>query len=318
MNILYLSTGSDTAGVGYAMMRAMRRHGPRFGVRQIAAAGASGRYLAYPRDMLYRDKLQAASWYRWADLVHVGNTLHAWHWWDRGVQAKRLVLHHHGTEYRDGHAQLAAEARAIGAVQVVSTVDLLGLEPDVDTWVPAPYALASLQAHRRLQDGPAVVAHAPTNRALKGTAAVVGAVAQLADAGLPVVLDLIEGVSNEECLTRKGRADILVDQLQLGYGSNAVEAWGMGLPVVAGVSDWQARQRMLAQWGRLPFVEASPETLVDVLRRLVLSRAAREDGAAAGMEHFLRYHDEARVVPVLTALYAAAQPTRRLVLQEAG
>ena len=60
---------------------------------------------------------------------------------------------------------------------------------------------------------------------------------------------------------RKGRADVFVDQMILGYGCNAIEAWGMGIPVIAGVDPEKApsiimqtipldtRDRMLQLWG---------------------------------------------------------------------
>ena len=213
---------------------------------------------------------------------------------------------------------LYAKARAIGAVQVVATLDLAGLEPDL-RWLPAAADGVALSRYRAWRDsgpGRLRVAHAPTDRAIKGTAAVVAAVEQLQGEGLDVRLDLIEGVANEECLARKGRADVVVDQLLLGYGVNAVEAWGMGLPVVAGVADPAVREAMLRAWGALPFAEASPDTLVNVLRALAVEPALRWAYAARGMAHFERWHREDVVAEQLVAVYAeASQTTRRLVLQ---
>lgn len=308
--MLLLSTGADTAGVGYRLCRALRQYGGRaVRARQVAAAGTRGRYLAYPQEHVYATKAAGGRWYRWADVVHVANTLHAWEWWDGGRLGKRLVLHHHGTEFRYGHERLAAQARALGAVQVVATPDLLTLEPGL-RWLPGPYNAAALMAYRAPRDdGRVWVAHAPTDRAVKGTAAVVAAVQQLQARGYPVELDLIEGVANAECLARKGRADIVVDQLALGYGVNALEAWGMGLPVVAGVASDLVRQTMLSLWGRLPFCEATPGTLLQVLRMLVDSPAARADWAARGALHAARYHDEQVVADLLLDIYAGARTT---------
>lgn len=318
MNVLILSTGADTAGVGYGMKRALDRHAPGVVARQLSAAGR-GRYLGYPQDMTYARRADAEAWYRWADVVHLANTLHAWDWWDRGRLHKPLVLHHHGTEFREGHRLLYAKARALGAVQVVSTLDLLGLEPGL-RWLPAPAYAPELMRYRSWRASPPGtlrVVHAPTDRATKGTAAVVAAVEQLQGAGLDVTLDLVEGVSNEECLVRKGRADVLVDQLGLGYGVNAVEAWGMGLPVVAGVASPRVREVMLTYWGVLPFLEAGLDTLADVLRVLAVHPPLREAYAARGMAHFDRWHREDAVAQLLLAVYAGAgQTARRLVLQE--
>jgi glycosyltransferase involved in cell wall biosynthesis len=318
VKVLLLSTGADTAGLGWAMKRALDRHAPDVTARQLAAAGGRGRYLAYQHDLVYGLRREAVAWYRWADVVHLANTLWAWEHWDQGRLHKRLVLHHHGTEFRLGHAALAAKARAIGAVQVVATVDLLGLEPGL-RWVPAPadsVALGQYRSWRASAPGTLRVAHAPTDRAVKGTAVVLAAVQQLQGEGLDVQLDLIEGVANEACLARKGRADVVVDQLALGYGVNAVEAWGMGLPVIAGVADPDVHRRMLSCWGRLPFALAGPDNLVDVLREFAVNLDTREDYAARGMAHFAQWHREDVVAQLLQAVYAdAGQTTRRLVLQ---
>ena len=76
-------------------------------------------------------------------------------------------------------------------------------------------------------------------------------------------------------MRRKGRADLFVDQVLLGYGCNAIEAWGMGIPVIAGVDPEKAkaivkqyippdtRDVMLSIWGELPFYESTEEGLYD-------------------------------------------------------
>jgi len=318
VNVLILSTGADTAGQGYAMKRALDRYAPGLTVRQLAAAGRN-RYLAYPQDLVYGKPSEAAEWYRWADVVHLANTLYAWERWDVGRLHKRLVLHHHGTEYREGHRTLYAKARAVGAVQVAATLDLVGLEPDVQ-WLPATADGNNLTRYRSWRagaPGSLRVVHAPTDRAVKGTAAVVAAVRQLQGAGLDVTLDLVEGVSNDECLARKGRADVVVDQLGLGYGVNAVEAWGMGLPVVAGVASPRVRDDMVACWGQLPFAEATPGTLADVLADFAVNLDTRAHYAARGQAHFAQWHREDVVAQQLAGIYAdAGRTTRRLVLQE--
>lgn len=81
-----------------------------------------------------------------------------------------------------------------------------------------------------------LIAHAPTNREVKSTAAFLEAVDRLRAEGHDIEVDLIEGRTWDECLERKARADIYFDQVKLGYGNNSVECWGMGIPVIAGAA----------------------------------------------------------------------------------
>lgn len=309
-NLLLLNTGQDTAGGSIRTKQAFDRLRPDYTAHAMNAASplSPGAYLAYPTDLIFGSKAVAKGWYDWADVVHIGNTLHGWEWFDNG-QGKPTILHHHGTIFRDGHREISARARDIGAIEVCSTFDLTLLEPNV-TWAPTPYDLAWLAGMRQPQDDDVIrIAHAPTNRWVKSTDAVIAAVASLKTLGYPVALDLIEGVSNAECLERKGRADIFVDQVILGYGCNAVEAWGMGLPVIAGVADERVRAAMLARWGHLPFYEATVATIADAILAM-LDPATRGEWAQRGAEHVVRYHDERVVVAQLADIYANAGPTR--------
>jgi hypothetical protein len=121
-------------------------------------------------------------------------------------------------------------------------------------------------------------------------------------------------ISWRTALWHKAKADVYVDQLTLGYGNNAVESWGFGQPVVAGVADPAVRDEMLRRWGTLPFVPATPDSIYLVLLRLLQSAVMRTEYGAIGKEHFDRYHDARKVVAQLQGLYASAQPTRPMEL----
>jgi glycosyltransferase involved in cell wall biosynthesis len=204
-------------------------------------------------------------------------------------------VHHHGTEYRNQRAPVDAACRRVGAVQVASTLDLVG--PAL--WLPSVVDVERLAAFR----GPVevMVAHSPSLRRLKQTDAVIAATGKLG-----VGLDLIERVSWDDCLARKGRAAIVVDQLVLGYGLSAIEAWCMGIPVVAGTTDPETRRRMVETFGELPFVEATPETLADRLAELVASPDLRREWGERGRAHVERFHSEPAVVERLEAIYRRA------------
>lgn len=302
MRVFGLTTGADTGGINIRIAQAFGQH-TDWDVRSMVT---SVNYLAYPRDLDWSQSVMERQ-YDAADVVHLHNSLHAHRWYD-AEQGKPIVLEHHS---RHGLRDNADEAKAIGAVQVGSTLDLGILNPDV-TWTPPPYDLAALRAIRaayrpseRIR-----VAHAPTNRDVKGTETFLAVVADLAKDGLPIEADLIEGVTWTECLRRKAQADIVYDQMVLGYGLNTVEAWAMGIPVIAGVADAGLRRAMAAGWGGTPYVEATtPLQLRNRLATLVRSARAREEASRRGTEHVERWHDERNVVAQLRPIYETAQAT---------
>lgn len=309
------SAGQDAAGIAYRTKVAFDRHYQ--GQVRYRSLAVTPTYLDYPTDMILGPitALRAGDLYRQADVVHLNSTLEGL--WAIGINRRKVpkptLLQHHGTRFRDGHREIAAEARDQGCLQAVSTLDLM-LEPDL-TWVPAPYDLAALAALRLAwrQEVPGdpreiVISHCPTQRGYKNTEAFVAAVDRLVEKGRRVRLDLVEGVTWQQCLGRKARSDIHLDQMTYGYGCNAVEAWGMGIPVVAGVDESLVpgtRERMLDTFGgSLPFAEASEATIVDVLDRLVSDAAQRDAVARAGVDHAWRFHDERQVAALLFRLYS--------------
>jgi hypothetical protein len=173
-------------------------------------------------------------------------------------------------------------------------------------WLPTAYDVDELQAfgeqHRREADGRIRVVSAPTNRDYKSTAALELAVKALQAEGLPVDLVLVEGKPWAECMAIKATADIYFDQVILGYGCNAVEAWGMGIPVIAGAQPWTLN-KMTELWGGLPFYSATEQTIADAIRDLVQSADLRAEYAAKGMAHVRTYHDEKPALERLVELY---------------
>lgn len=311
LRILNLSFGQDTGGQQWRLSQAWPRYRPQ------------DRYLSITRTKTFypvqHSFHRSSVPVRWAesDVVHLHGDLH--YRKRLRVPDKPMVMNHHGSQFRtrpDYHLQ---ELRKTRAVAIASTVDLHAISPAEVTWLPQAFDLAELQKYRDPQpdDGILRIAHAPTNRAIKGTTALEQTVLKLQRLGAPVTLDIIEGVSNKECLKRKGRADLFVDQFLLGYGNNAIEAWGMGLPVLAGVQPEKCMplirqqipeetpQIMQELWDGYPFYFTTEETLTDSILQMV-NPETRQKWADRGMQHFLRFHEASVVVDRLSALYQEA------------
>ena len=312
MRVLNLSLGQDTGGQALRTAEAFARHAPEW---TYDARARTPTFYPLPARFIPME-IKRELWPA-ADVVHVHNGLGAVRRYGRRDR-KPAVVHYHGTAYRTGPARRLAEQRAYGAVGIVSTLDLWAIAPDETEWLPAPYNLEAMAAFRAPEDdGTVRIAHAPTSRIVKGTAALLAVVERLRREGRRVELDVIEGRPWNECLRRKGRADIYVDQMLLGYGCNAVEAWAMGIPVVAGVDReraWRAihqsipegtRAAMVDTFGELPFLEATEATLYAALSDL-MDPAVRAEYGERGRLHAERFHAGALVVPRLMNLYRRA------------
>lgn len=168
------------------------------------------------------------------------------------------------------------------------------LNPDLGRHLPGarfmPYANVDVRAiapvSPPLRDE-TVVAHAPTDRDVKGTSHVIEAVEALRAEGIAVRLDLVEGVPHAAALGRLAAADVVVDQLVLGwYGGVAVEAMALGRPVICRIDEAANPFRQ-----HLPIVRATPADLREQLRALVDDPEARLRAGDAARQFVLSEHD---------------------------
>jgi hypothetical protein len=172
------------------------------------------------------------------------------------------------------------------------------LNPDLREWLPGsrflPYAsvdIAALAPPPMVRQREVVrIAHAPTNRAGKGSAHVIAAVDGMRAEGIAVELDLIEGVLRDEVLARVREADIVVDSLLGGwYGGFAVESMALARPVLCDIREATPDDNPFG--AELPIVRATPDTLEGRLRELVSDPERCVQLGAAGRSFVERHHD---------------------------
>lgn len=303
MKALSFNAGSDPAGISIGIARAFRGD-PDWEVRSLVSML---NYIEYPIDLEW-DRKGIADWWEWADVVHLHHGFNSYervraNYTSRRLRPKPWIVEHHGTGFREDPGPHMAELRRRNAIGVVSTLDL-HLASGLD-WLPAPIPVEALRAMKQPSTDSIRISHAPTNRSIKSTAQLIEAVERLQAEGFPVELDLIEHRPWAECLERKAKADIFFDQVILGYGNNALEAWGMGIPVIAGASD-ETLDEMERRFGQLPFYHATEETIYDALRELVESPELRERYGQIGHDYVRRFHSEEVVVEQLKGLYQRA------------
>ena len=292
MHIFALSLGADLAGTQIGMTNAINTFGGEGW--HMRSCATMKNYIRYPGDMVWDQHRVQAQWDR-ADVVILSQSFAAL---DRLGPHPNIIIHHHGSKYRRRYEHLNALAAEHGALTAVSTLDLLQYAPEDAIWLPGPVdshslALRGAQSRTELRGGRGktlYVGHAPTDREIKDTDAFEDAFRRLAKHHR-VHKRMIERTDWQTCLRQKARCDIFYDQVQLGYGMNAVEAWAMGIPVIAGATaDEYTLPKMRETFGgSLPFVNASAETIYDALVRMMDERE-RQLATVAGLSHVRKFH----------------------------
>ena len=122
---------------------------------------------------------------------------------------------------------LKADARVVGSFAALNFIpfDAEVLPPGIDLSAYDPVPPVERERVR--------IVHAPSNLEKKGTEYVIEACKEL-----PVDLDVVHGVRNEEALERYKQADIVVDQvLRDWHGIFSIEGMALGKPVVTSLDE---------------------------------------------------------------------------------
>jgi len=272
----------DWAGAVHALMDAVNRH-TGHDARAIAFEPT---WLDYPHDVLDPNWVDLWRLFNWADALNLYDNAAVM--LPGEMLDKPVVRSYLGSEYRANWQRFNRQDNEHGWPQTCTTIDLSLRGP---AWLPQP--MGDMADKYKPGDG-FVVCHAPTNRNGKGTDLVIEAL----DGMEGISLDLIENLPHDECMARKARAHVHVDQVGphalVGYGRNALEAWALGMPVISDAPEEVCRA-LESKAGGLPFYRASTagqvRAAVEELRRPSVYAEWRD----RGRRHLRRWHDPATV-----------------------
>jgi hypothetical protein len=340
---LIISNALDTNGQNARYAKASEKWGTSKGVLKALAlgyydpAGVVGRYAAaaekfgflrirsvhrsehiyqqMPADIIWtrRNRQEIIDLAEDADILHFNNSMVAARHL-RLPRDKPTILHHHGSLFRNNPMFSLHEAKNYRATQCVSTVDLMHAAPHLLHWAPTAYDIDWLEeygrTHREDRGATVRVVQCPTDGSespYKSTPALEAAVRKLQAEGLDIELVVVRDKPWLEAMAIKATADIYFDQVKLGYGCNAIEAWGMGIPVIAGADEWTlAKMREVFGTKTLPFYSTTEGSIAEALVDLATSKAKRTTYAKRGMAHIRKFHDELPALTTLAGLYRRA------------
>lgn len=175
-----------------------------------------------------------------------------------------------------------------------------GLSIDIGQWTPKEE-----YAKSNGENGVVRVMHAPNHRGFKGTEFLIHAIEELRNEGWMVELVLLEGVQNDKVREMMREVDILVEQLVLGYGLNAVEGMASGLPVLSNldIEDYTRLYRRYAALNECPILSTTPETIKENLKILIANPELRRELGQAGRQYVEKYHSYKTAQYMFGAIY---------------
>ena len=301
----------NLAGVGWTNVQALRRRGVDarlvvFNTQPFRPDQADWD-LKRPRQGLLRQ--QAVQWRAFAKLLPQTDIFHFY--FGLTLVPKRLqfpiltatrrksLFHFLGADIRDHPKErlmygLKADARIVGSYAALRFIPF-----DAEV-LPPGLELSRYEPVPPVERDRVRIVHAPSDLEKKGTEWVIKACKEL-----PVDLDVVHGVVNEQALERYKQADIVIDQmLRDWHGVFTIESMALGKPVVTSLDEDAVRQTEEAFGVKVPIVRATKEDLVEQLRPLVDSFEERKRLGEAGRAYVEEVHDIERMTDRLLDIYA--------------
>ncbi|MBX9678524.1 MAG: hypothetical protein K2X38_07150 [Gemmataceae bacterium] len=196
---------------------------------------------------------------------------------------------------------------------------VLVLNPELAHYVPGsqfmPYSSVDVESFQPTwpkTTGPAVILHAPSDSSIKGSAYIQEAIDRLKQRW-DIEYVLVQGMPYEEALKQYRRADLIIDQVLIGwYGGFAVEAMAMGKPVGCYIREEDLDVLPPRMRAELPLVQLEPGRIEEQLESALRQRKQWPEWGRRSREYVLRWHHPLRLAKALAAAYR--DPESRFVL----
>lgn len=201
-------------------------------------------------------------------------------------------------------------SRYVKHIWAVNPDLLYFLPPEKSSFLPYSVSLENIFFSPPSFEGKLKIVHAPTNRAAKGSDTLFEAIKRLQKShGKYFEVMLVENVANKRALAMYQQADIVVDQILIGwYGGFAVEMMAMGKPVIARIAkeDLTFIPSQMAEDVMETLISADPKTIYNVLCRCVEDREFLKQRAVASLEYVNKWHDPLYVAGLTKKMYESA------------
>ena len=206
-----------------------------------------------------------------------------------GIMKKPVILHYHGSEIRNRKSSKFTNDFVKHIY--VSTPDLLKSVQSAE-WLPNPVNLEKIVYSNLDINEKLVILHAPSNRKIKNTQAVINAIDTLKDEGIEIELNLAENVEHERLMGMISESNLIVDWVNPDfgiYGVLSIESMATGRPVICTLTD------SLYKEYDLPIINCHPNDLSNTIRNLYSTRDKLINKGKLGYDFVHKYHDSSEI-----------------------
>lgn len=192
------------------------------------------------------------------------------------------------------------------------------LNPDLGKFLPKekssflPYTIASWNKIEAIRNYPSPspglrIVHAPTNRVTKGSKFLINAVDEInRENGDIVDLVLVEKMSHDEALKVYRTADLVVDQLLIGwYGALSVEVMKMGVPIAFFLNEDDADYLPdgILDDIKEATINMNPFDVKNTLLKIINDKSVLEKKGKAGLDYVNKWHAPKEVANMVIEKY---------------
>jgi len=206
-----------------------------------------------------------------------------------GIMNKPVVLHYHGSEIRNKNPSKFTN-NFVKHIYV-STPDLLKSVPDAE-WLPNPTNLEKIVYSDLDINEKLVILHAPSNRKIKNTQAVIDSIEVLKEEGIEVELNLAENIEHEKLMRMIAQSHVVIDWVNPDfgiYGVLSIESMATGRPVICTLTD------SLYKEYDLPIINCHPNDLSNTIRNIYSERENLIEKGKLGYDFVHKYHDSSEI-----------------------
>jgi len=276
----------------------------RYTIHKARLIILQGDYLSYDKDIILSEKKpddinEFKEIIQEADFFHFGRfpVEFADLNWDKYLRPDNAIIQYFGSELRSNPEQIYQWHKKNNIVGL-SAWDYTMLEKS-----PFFYHVNIMCDFSRVKpclppDDIVRICHPSTNREIKKTNVFLNVMESLKKK-YPVEIELIEGVSNDECLEIKKRCQITYDQISVGiYGLSAIESMAAGHAVLCGISNFAASYHP-----DNPIVYITEQNLRERIEYLLKNKSEITRIGDAGKVWARANHDPLKIVRQILWLY---------------
>lgn len=246
-------------------------------------------------------------------------------------KSKKIIFTYNGSDSRAVHPldywhelpspkqtlynKIAIEIKKRKIQKVAKFADhIFALNPDLLHYLPQkatflPYSISNwdrIKEVKRKQKKVIKIVHSPTSRDFKGSTFILEGLEILKKRYNNIEVQIIENIPHKEALKLYGEADLVIDQVLIGwYGAFGVEAMKMGKPLAVYIREEDLRfiPKAMGEDVKDAIINITPFNIVEKLSLYIENQDLLKQKAQAGLAYSNKWHDPLYVAGIVKSVY---------------